>query len=351
MIEHDALIPGTELAGYRIVRHIARGGMGDVYEATQLSLDRKVALKVIAARLGADERFRARFRREAKLAAAIDHPNILPVYETGELPDGRLFLTMRLVIGRDLSSLLREKGPLGAHETVEILTQIADALDAAHEHGLVHRDVKPANVLLMQAPGGWRAYLADFGLAKPDTEDPEQSEGGEHTASGEILGTVDYMAPEQIDGLPLDGRADVYSFGCMVYRCLTGEVPYRRESRTGTLVAHANAPIPIPSQAVAGVPAPLDEVVRRAMAKDPSERAASAGELMRWAHTHVDDKSVTETLVVTSAVTRGGGRSERLTAAKPSQSHPRLSLLKGAAMHAALYAPMFAGAYLIGRST
>ncbi len=303
----DPLAPGTELAGYRIERFVARGGMGDVYEATQLSLDRRVALKFISGALGAGERFRERFRLEARSAAAIDDPHILPVYEAGELPDGRLFLALRFIDGPDLSSLLREHGPLDAAETVAVLTQIGEALDAAHARGLVHRDVKPANVMLEARERGWHAYLTDFGLAKPGEPTDER------TAPGELLGTIDYMAPEQAAGQPVDGRADVYAFGCLVYRCLTGEPPYRRDTRTAVLMAHASAPIPLPSALVAGLPAPLDIVVQRALAKDPGQRAHSAGALMRWAGVQlsagaavappVTDESPTEdTLVPASPV-------------------------------------------------
>jgi serine/threonine protein kinase len=343
----DLLQPGTELAGYRIERFVARGGMGAVYEATQLSLDRRVALKFISGGLGADERFRERFRREARSAAAIDHPHILPVYEAGELDDGRLFLAMRFVDGPDLSSMLKEQGPLDAEQTVAVLTQIGEALDAAHERGLVHRDVKPANVMLEAREPGWHAYLTDFGLAKPD----EQT--GEHTAPGELLGTIDYMAPEQINGEPLDGRADVYSFGCMVYRCLTGELPYRRDTRTATLMAHANAPIPVPSRAVAGLPAPLDIVVQRAMEKDPDMRARSAGALMRWASTQLhaepagvqpttDDSPTEETVVRTARPPR-----EPRPPVQPAS--PRLSLFAATLLNVAAYAPIWVAAYLIGR--
>lgn len=271
------LQPGTELAGYRIVRFVARGGMGSVYEATQRSLDRRVALKFISDELGQDERFRGRFRREARSAAAIDDPHILPVYEAGELPDGRLFLSMRYVDGPDLGSLLRQETRLGFTDTLDLLGQVAEALDAAHEHGLVHRDVKPANVLLDRRQGRWHAYLTDFGLAKPY----EQS--SEHTATGELLGTVDYMAPELVNGTSFDARADVYSFGCMAYRCLTGELPYARENRAATMMAHLSAPIPRPSAAVQGLPATADMIVEKAMQKDPDLRARSAGAIMRWA--------------------------------------------------------------------
>lgn len=350
-MSEDLQRPGSEFAGYRIERFVARGGMGAVYEATQLSLDRRVALKFVSGGLGGDERFRERFRREARSAAAIDHPHILPVYEAGELPDGTLFLAMRFVDGPDLSSLLKERGPLDAPEAVAVLTQIGEALDAAHDQGLVHRDVKPANVMLSPREQGWHAYLTDFGLAKPSES------GGEQTAPGEMLGTIDYMAPEQINGQPLDGRADVYSFGCMVYRCLTGELPYKRETRTATLMAHANAPTPVPSDAVAGLPAPLDVVVQRAMEKDLDKRARSAGALMQWASTQlrstptavprVTDESPTEEAAVTP-------RQSRHPVAPPPQPTAvpmgtGWSLLSATLLNMAVYAPLWVAAYLIGR--
>ncbi len=333
------LTTGTTLAGYRIERFVAQGGMGAVYEATQLDLDRRVALKLISERLGSDERFCERFRRESRTAASIDHPNILPVYQAGEW-NGRLFLAMRFVDGPDLSSLLRREGPLDVHDTLEILTQIGDALDAAHARGLVHRDVKPANVMLERRDTGWRAYLTDFGLAKPDDD------ADEHTAPGEVLGTIDYMAPEQVNGEPVDGRADVYAFGCMVYRCLTGEVPYKRDSRTATMMAHANAPVPVPSEQVADLPAPLDFVVRRAMEKDVEQRAQSAGALMRWATAQLGERPapapVTEESPTeeTSLPLPEDGES----ATKRRRFSTRLALAL------VLYAPIWTATYLLGRS-
>ncbi len=337
MSEEAILNPGEELAGYRIARFIRKGGMGAVYEAVQLSLDRRVALKFVARELGADERFRERFRREARAGAAIDHPNILPVYEAGELPDGTLFLALRFVDGPDLRRLLQDDGPLGAAEAVAILTQVGNALDAAHDRGLIHRDVKPANVLLERHGSGWHAFLADFGLAKPNAEASEQ------TLPGEMLGTVDYMAPEQIEGGQLDRRADVYSFGCMVYRCLTGEPPYKRETRAATLLAHANAPRPIPSRAVAGLPEPLDVVVARALEKDPSKRAASAGALMRWAARQPGLAAATQYFAADEP-------SEGvLTESKEAPRTWRLQL-RASLFAAAAYAPIWAGSYLLGRS-
>lgn len=335
MSDEGLLEPGTELAGYRIVRFVDRGGMGAVYEATQLSLERRVALKFISPRLGDDERFRQRFRREARSGAAIDHPNILPVYEAGELPSGSLFLALRFVDGPDLRSLLQERGPLDVVETVAIMTQVANALDAAHERGLVHRDVKPANVLLESHEHGWHAYLADFGLAKPNEDSDE------HTQPGEMLGTVDYMAPEQINGSQLDRRADVYSFGCMVYRCLTAEPPYKRETRTATLLAHVNAPVPVPSETIAGLPNPLDVVVARAMEKDPDKRANSAGALMRWTASQLQLDNSTPPPGAEDASLEVGGAESGLAEWRRT--------LRAALFTAAAYAPIWAAAYLLGR--
>lgn len=335
MSEQLPLEPGAELEGYGIVRFVARGGMGTIYEATQLSLDRRVALKFISRELAADERFRERFRREARAGAAIEHPNILPVYEAVEMRDGSLFLALRFVDGPSLSGLLRERGPLSPSEAVQILLQIGDALDAAHDRGLVHRDVKPANVLLEQSTNGWHAYLADFGLAKPNES------GSEHSQAGEILGTVDYMAPEQIEGAQVDRRADVYSFGCMVYRCLTAEVPYKRDTRTGTMLAHVNAPIPVPSKAVRGLPAPLDVVVARALEKQPEKRAPSAGALMRWAASRMGSEK--------AAASGEQARQAEVQAGIVGPAKAR-AWLRAVPIAVALYAPIWAAAYLYGRT-
>jgi serine/threonine protein kinase len=277
----EQLPPGAEVAGYRVERLVARGGMGELYEARQLSLDRRVALKLIAPQYASDARFRERFRREARAAAAIDHPHVLPVYEAGETADGQLFLASRFVDGGDLDAHLDRTGPLDVRETIALLTQVAAALDAAHAAGLVHRDVKPANVVLESANGEARAYLGDFGLAKWAAET-------QITESGALLGTVDYMAPEQIEGGTIDRRADVYAFGGLLHRCLTGQVPYPRDTKSATLMAHMNAPIPMPSTIVPTVPAVLDTAVQRALEKDPAHRAESAGALMRWVAAQVE---------------------------------------------------------------
>ena len=245
--------------------------MGELYEAVQLSLDRRVALKVIAAGLSADAGFRGRFRREARAAASIDHPNVLPVYETGEAPDGRLFLAMRLVDGYDLEKYLQERGRLEPAEAVALLSPVADALDAAHAKGIVHRDVKPGNVLLER--DGLRPFLADFGLAKP------VSGATPYTAIGPV-GTPAYMAPEQIKGGEVDARTDIYALGCMVYRCITGELPYPRDSLNAIYAAHLQADIPVPSAKVPGLGAGFDALVASALDKDPDKRPESAGALM-----------------------------------------------------------------------
>jgi serine/threonine-protein kinase len=243
--------------------------MGTVYLATHERLGRKVALKVIVPELAHDEEFRVRFLRESQLAASLDHPNVIPIYDADEV-DGVLFLAMRYVSGRSLRDRIREHGALSAEETTRIAMQIGGALDAAHEAGLVHRDVKPANILL--AEGGAHAYLCDFGLAKRTS-----SRGT--TQTGSFLGSVDYCAPEQIQGGDVDGRTDVYSLGCVLFHCLTGEPPYRRENEFAVLHAHLEDPAPAVSSVRPDLPRALDGVLARAMAKAPSDRYGSAGDL------------------------------------------------------------------------
>jgi len=223
MIE-DARI-GTELGGYRIERVIGRGGMSSVYLAEHIRLGRMVALKLLSPELAGSERFRDRFLRESKLAASIDHPNIVPIYDADEVGDV-LFIAMRYVEGSDLKEVIRAEGRLDAVRTAAIVGQIASALDAAHEHGLVHRDVKPGNVLLTPDD---HVYVSDFGLTKRAL-----SVSG-LTATGQLVGTIDYVAPEHIKGDVVDGRADVYSLGCVVVECLTGHVPYLRDLEVGVL--------------------------------------------------------------------------------------------------------------------
>ena len=251
--------------------------MGAVYQALELSLDRRVALKVISPRLSSNELYRRLFQQEARHAASIEHPNVLPVYQAGEGPGGELFLSMRLIRGHDLGRRLARGESLSPREAVSLLVQVASALDAAHLSGLVHRDVKPGNVLLEPREDGTHVYLSDFGLAQ--RVEPAAAPAGDK----KVRGTVDYMPPEQIQGLPVDETADVYAFGCLLYRCLVGEVPFPRASPPETMVAHLNAPIPRPSDAVPGLPDVLDVLVLRALEKDPARRARSVLSLMRHA--------------------------------------------------------------------
>src|SRR5918992_1122366 len=221
-----AFTPGSTFAGYRIESLVGRGGMGVVYRATDLSLERPVALKLIAPELAEDQRFRERFLREPRLAASLDHPNVIPIYEAGE-HDGQLYLAMRFVEGSDLKSVLEREGKLASERALAILAQVAGALDAAHRRALVHRDVKPANVLLDEEG---HVYLTDFGITK--------QLGGASTDTGRLVGTLDYLAPEQIRGDPVDGRTDVYALGCVLYECLSGTPPFRRASEAETMWAH-----------------------------------------------------------------------------------------------------------------
>ena len=252
--------PGDELGPYTIESELGRGGMGTVYLATHARLERKVALKVIAPELAGDPKFRARFLRESQLAASLDHPHVIPIYDADEA-DGVLYLAMRYVDGPSLQAVIREQGALSRADALRIAEQIGGALDAAHAADLIHRDLKPANILLADG----HAYLCDFGLAK-------RASSTAVTRAGSFLGTVDYCSPEQIRGEPLDGRADVYSLGCVLYHSLSGEPPYARESDVAVLQAHLNDPPP-------SLAHDLDAVFARAMAKDRDERYATAGDL------------------------------------------------------------------------
>jgi streptogramin lyase len=261
---------GSDFLGYRIEELIGRGGMGVVYRAYDLRLKRPVALKFVAPGLTRDERFRQRFARESELVMSLEHPNVVPIYDAGDV-DGRLYLAMRLVDGTDLGSLLRAEGALEPARTVAICAQIASALDAAHALGLVHRDVKPSNVLL---DGSEHVYLADFGLTR--TLGSPIGEAGEERS----IGTPAYLAPEQLEGLEVDGRADIYSLGCVLYECLTGERVFPRDSRLAEAWAHLEEEPPRASRTRRGVRERVDRVIARALAKEPSERYPTCGELV-----------------------------------------------------------------------
>jgi Protein kinase domain/Domain of unknown function (DUF4440) len=262
------LQPGAQVGGYRIERRLGQGGMGVVYEATQLSLQRRVALKVLSPELSADPAFGERFRREGRLQATIEHPHIVTVYEAGEVPEG-LFIAMRLVRGRTLKALVAG-GPLPPDRLVRLLGPVADALDAAHEAGLVHRDVKPQNILVGD---GDRPYLSDFGLTKGEGQ-------AGITRTGQFVGTLDYVSPEQISGGEATAASDVYSFGAVVVECATGAVPYVRSTDVAVMWAHVNAPTPSVSTARDDLPEALDDVVAQAMAKEPAERPVRASDVV-----------------------------------------------------------------------
>src|SRR3954471_7321966 len=275
------LAPGDVFGDFRIESVAGRGGMGVVYRAVQLDLGRPVALKLIASDRAADPAFRERFQRESRLAALIDHPNVVPVHGAGE-EDGQLYLVMRYVPGTDLHRLLKHEGPLEPERAADIVAQVASALDAAHAAGLVHRDVKPANVLI----AGDHAYLGDFGLTRMLSSEEQLTE------TGQWLGTTDFSSPEQLQGERVDARADIYSLGCVLHAALLGNPPFPRSTIPATLLAHLNDPPPRPSER--GAPQGFDRVMARALAKNPADRYPSAGDLGRAALAAARGESVTE---------------------------------------------------------
>ncbi|MFB7783303.1 serine/threonine-protein kinase [Streptomyces vinaceus] len=259
---------GKRIAGYLVESEIGRGGMAVVYLARDLRLDRPVALKLLAPELARNDVFRQRFAHESKVAAAIDHPHIVPVFEAGET-EGLLYIAMRYVPGQDLRALLDRTGPLPVETAARIAGQVASALDAAHAHDLVHRDVKPGNILVAEGTDSEHpehVYLTDFGLTKKSL-----SLTG-FTSVGQFVGTLDYVAPEQISGKPVDGRCDVYSLGCVVHETLTGSPPFRRDDDMALLWAHQFDPPPPVSSLRPGLPAAVDEVLAKALAKSPDDR-------------------------------------------------------------------------------
>jgi len=264
--------PGSTFAGYRIEAEAGRGGMGIVYRATQVALGRPVALKLIAANFAGDRSFRERFKREWETAASIDHPNVIPVYEAGEAEE-HLFIAMRYVEGLDLANLLAREPELAPERAVRIIAQVASALDAAHARDLVHRDVKPANVLIGAEE---HVYLTDFGLTKHASQDAL-------TKTGLFVGSVDYAAPEQIRGEAMDARTDVYSLGCVLFQTLTKRLPYDKPADVAKMYAHVSEPPPLVSAARLDGSTAFDAVVVQAMAKEPDDRYQSAGELAKAA--------------------------------------------------------------------
>jgi pSer/pThr/pTyr-binding forkhead associated (FHA) protein len=265
----SALPAGSIVAGCRIEQVISHGDMAIVYRAEELALQRPVALKLIHPERSGEERFRERFKRESKVAAAIDHPNVIPIFDAGDA-DGVLYLTMRLVEGTDMRALIAAEGRIEPRRAARIIRQVGAALDAVHAHGMLHRDVKPSNVLLARQD---HAYLSDFGLAK------RAAAVGGLTRQGSIVARVEYVAPEQILNEPVDARSDIYALGCLLFETLTGEPPFARWTEGPEALAHLNAPVPSAVELCPGLPPEFDEVVARAMAKDPAERYPSAGDL------------------------------------------------------------------------
>ena len=303
---------GATFAGYRIEALIGRGGMGAVYRARDVSLDHERALKILDARLAADDAFRERFQRESRMTAAIEDSAIATVHRAGE-EDGRLFIAMRLVRGPDLRRLVEKDGPLEPRRTARIVRAVAGALDAAHRRGIVHRDVKPANILVELGEEGEHAYLTDFGIGRAG--------GGSDpiTSTGELIGTADYIAPEQIAGEPAGPASDVYALGCVVFYLLTGESPFARETQIATLFAHANAPRPRPSAIVSGLPPEIDEIVVEATAIGPAARYPSAGDLAASLSAAAGGSSAAEVARVPTVA----GRAETPTRNLPAEPRGR----------------------------
>ena len=269
------LDPGTVVAGYLIEGLAGRGGMGVVYRASDPELGRQVALKLIAPQRAGDPRFRELFVRESMIAAGLEHPNVIPIYRAGD-DEGRLFIAMRYVEGASLQDLIAERGKVPPGRAARVVARVGDALDAAHARGLVHRDVKPANVLIADPDGEEHVYLTDFGLSAGMS-------AARHGGAGGWAGTLAYLAPEQIRGGPIDARTDVYALGCVLFHALAGRPPFATGDEAAALEAHLTQAPPSLADAAPGLPPAMDDVVRRAMAKRPEDRFASAGELGRAA--------------------------------------------------------------------
>jgi predicted Ser/Thr protein kinase len=317
--ERDALQPGDRLGDFRIVHQLGEGGMGTVYLANDERLDRPVALKLIAPRLAHDPEFQRRFETEARSAAAIDDPNVVPVYSAGSEGE-RLFIAMRYVDGTDLRAVLAANGSLDRRDAVAIVADVASALDAAHAAGFVHRDVKPANILLADRVGRRTAFLTDFGLTKG-------LHGGgttQLTGTGQWIGTLDYVAPEQMTSGRVDARTDVYALGCVLHEMLTGSVPFPGTDMQ-KMWAHVNEPLPALGDDAAH---PLAEAVERATAKDPDDRYPSAGDLARAAAAAVEGTAISaaERSVATGVAATGlleAGESSRTRTMKAPPPAPR----------------------------
>ena len=307
---------GAMVGGYRVDELIGHGAMGVVYRVTNVALNRIYALKVLAPELAEDERYRGRFQREMRMAASLHHPNVVAIHYAGE-EEGLLFLAMDYVHGTDLSDLLLKAGPLAPERAVELLAQVAAALDAAHAKGLVHRDVKPANVLVTVIDGEEHAYLTDFGLAKRN----DTLSG--LTVEGSVIGTVDYMAPEQVSGDRADARTDVYALGCVFFQMVTGKVPFERETSVAVLFAHVHDPPPALEEPLSEEYPELAPVLERAMAKQPGDRYLSAGDFARDAAAALRGTRYTaQSMVATGEARPASTDDARSDTAQPSLARP-----------------------------
>jgi eukaryotic-like serine/threonine-protein kinase len=283
------LTAGTMVAGYRIERVLGAGGMGAVYVVANPELPRRDALKVLSSELSHNAEFRTRFVREADVASMLDHPNIVSIYRRGQTDEGLLWIAMQFVDGTDADAAL-QAGTMTPTRAIHIVTEVAKALDYAHAHQVVHRDVKPANFLLSGPIGGdERVLLGDFGIARA------YDDAG-LTATGSLVATIAYAAPEILAGDTVDGRADIYSLGCTLFRLITGKTPYPTSSgMPAVMMAHLQAPPPRVSDHIPGLPTALDVVIAKAMAKNPDQRFASARELAAAAAGSLNDRSIAST--------------------------------------------------------
>ena len=295
---------GTEIAGYRIEERIGRGGMGVVYRAQHMNLQRRAAIKIIAPEFADTKGFRSRFIREARIAAALQHPNIVTVYDAGQSGQ-TLYIAMQFIRGSDLAAILNEEGRLRPYRAIDVCRQVASALDAAHGMALIHRDVKPGNVLIE----GRRAYLTDFGLTK-------RSGGSKSglTQAGELVGTIHYVAPEQIEAGDVDARTDVYSLACLLFHCLTGHVPFERDTDVAVIYAHLSETPPKLTDVRPELPAGLDAVIAKGLDKSPDRRFQSCSDLMSAARVVIDAAGPLADTVPGRGVPAGGDAPDMVTA-------------------------------------
>jgi Tol biopolymer transport system component/serine/threonine protein kinase len=304
---------GDQLGAYRLERVLGQGGMGVVYLATDARLGRRVALKLLAPDLAEDEAFRERFIRESRLAASIDHPNIIPVFEAGAV-DGLLFIAMRYVDGTDLKKVIQQTGPMETSRAMRLLHGVARALEAAHVRGLVHRDVKPSNIIIeasQETGGEEHVYLTDFGLTK------RASSRSSFTGTGQFVGTLEYVAPEQIRGDLLDARTDLYSLGCVLYEMLTAHVPFDRDSNVALIYAHLHDQPPPVTSFRPDLPVGLDQVIETAMAKDPEQRFPTCLAMVAAARHALEEAPASGLTVATPSVAAPGD--DKLERTQPSK--------------------------------